>query len=115
MSIDTKELRALAGLRAALGNAPDGSPESLARWAEYHASALWGNKSFPRQLSKIADTLREYAALEKDAARYRWLRLHSYVDSEYGDVIGFGPGFQQSSPNILDATIDAAIANKPAE
>jgi hypothetical protein len=41
-----------------------------------------------------------------DAARYRWLRAHSWVT--YG-TIRFGPGCTQQLPERLDAAIDGAM------
>lgn len=53
-------------------------------------------------------TFREYAALKKDAARYQWLRAHSFKYRESA-IIEYGQGFNQTSPEILDAAIDAAL------
>lgn len=47
----------LEGLRKALGGAPDGSAESLARWTDYHANAFHRG-AFHRQLGKITAMLR---------------------------------------------------------
>jgi hypothetical protein len=46
-----------------------------------------------------------------NAARYEWLRTHSWVDvSLIKSVLNFGPGYLQTKPEVLDAAIDAEIA-----
>ncbi len=54
------------------------------------------------------NTLRVRAAL--DAARYRWLRQHSWMEHGSHGLLNFGPGCNQLSPELLDAAIDVAIA-----
>jgi hypothetical protein len=45
----------------------------------------------------------------RDAERWRWLRAHSWTRNGY---IEFGPGFTQTTPEILDRAIDTAIAKE---
>ena len=51
-----------------------------------------------------------------DAKRYRWLRVHSWLDASLTEsVLNFGPGYDQTKPETLDAAIDAfsnRIANE---
>ena len=60
-----------------------------------------------------SDHLAEEAKrLARDAERYRWLRSHSFVDKDqivYRDQIIFGPGYEQTAPEILDARIDKEV------
>ena len=60
-------------------------------------------------LSDALDYLRgltpqQYEALHKDAARYRWLRVHSTGPSEGWST--------HSNPESFDAAIDAALEGK---
>lgn len=51
------------------------------------------------------------SARNANAERYEWLRSHSWVDiSLIKSVLNFGPGYQQTKPEILDAAIDAELA-----
>jgi len=43
----------------------------------------------------------------RDAARYRALRSHCFIDQ---GVIGFGAGFRQTAPELLDEQVDAIRA-----
>lgn len=45
-----------------------------------------------------------YRLMAKDAELWQWLRLHSYVDKLTG-TIGFGPGFNQHIPELLDEAV----------
>lgn len=49
----------------------------------------------------------------RDAERYRWLRGHSWLDvSLIKSVLNFGPGYNQTKPEELDAAIDADMARQ---
>lgn len=80
-------------------DAPVGSIEELGeRLLEWRARAM-----------KAESALR--SARNANAERYEWLRSHSWVDiSLIKSVLNFGPGYQQTKPEILDAAIDAELA-----
>lgn len=54
----------------------------------------------------------KYEESARDAERYRWLRLHSYVErSQLSDIaICYGVGYTQERPDFLDDDIDKCMA-----
>ena len=68
-----------------------------------------------KPLEAALASLRELKAMKaeadanrKDAERYRWLLTHSYKTHD-GNVIEFGPGWEQTRPEILDSAIKEAM------
>lgn len=77
---------------------------------------------FARAIESAVLQSPEIAALQKDAARYQWLRAHwhelaeSYTD-ETGTIISGirlykADGFPPIEPRSMDAAIDAAMEDK---
>lgn len=50
----------------------------------------------------------ELAECKRDAERYRWLRLHSWVEEDATPAILFSRGCDQQNPEFLDEAIDEA-------
>lgn len=61
------------------------------------------------------DALKAELALkeaERDALRYRWLRAHSWLDTDSLNStpsLNFGPGANQQKPEMLDRAIDGSM------
>lgn len=70
------------------------------------------NEAF-RRLNNARLAYREAEKLVRDAERYRWLRVHSWVDTASAQpTIEYGNGFNQTAPEVLDNELDAAIAQQ---
>lgn len=60
---------------------------------------------------RVPDVVREVLCTALvDAERYRWMRMHSWVEHDSTNAIFFGPGANQTKPEILDKDIDEAMA-----
>lgn len=72
---------------------------------------LAGERSLVDELESVAQAAAKTFAAQpadvaRDAARYRWLRAHSFLLG--ASSVEFGAGFMQRKPELLDAQLDAA-------
>ena len=106
---------------------PECDPEVAAVYSEHDDDSEPANSALicamhnalPALLTELDAARARIAELEKDTARYRWLRNHA-IDYPYGDdesspwcVYGPNSGAIESRPiegDELDAAIDAAMA-----
>lgn len=83
--------------------------KAACNWTCFHCDAQFTDeKEALAHFGPYHENVNSPACTRRHAKLYRWLRKHSWLDGDKGQI-HFGVGCNQTKPEILDAAIEAAV------